>query len=264
VETSKTKRFTASPFVLALQALGGPREAAAKARRFGSALAGYARGSVLDQRLDTLAKKGLIEAVPTRPQLVAGGFDMLRFWIAPASAEYYREQGIDFTFHQILRFLDEPASLLDPVGFFSTRDGIIGHLMQVVHANPVYDLELLQMWDDGLDELESQIEAMLDGTHPRAASIGAIVEEPAYHANLLRFVRAFRRDPTIPPLLRSNVGEHASWSDLERTFGALRTAMRYFRRLPAEPLGALRHMLRVKAFPVALAEPREASPRAGN
>jgi hypothetical protein len=257
---TKTKRFTSSPASLLLEAIGGPRAAAAKAQRFGRAVAGYVKGSVLDQRLRTLAKKGLIEEIPTRAQLVAGGFDMLRFWIAPASAEYYREQGIDFTFHQVLRFLDEPASLLDPVGFFSTRDAIIGHLMQVVHANPVYDLELLQMWDDGLDELEAQIEAMLDGSHPRAASIGAIVEEPDYHANLLRFVRAFRKDPTIPPLLRSNVGAHATWSDLERTFGALRTAMRYFRRLPERPGGALHHMLTVKAFPAELAEPAASPP----
>jgi hypothetical protein len=252
----RTQRFTASPLELALEAVGGPREAAAKAARFGRALAGYARGALLDERLRVLHERGLIDEIPTRAQLVVGAYDMLRFWIAPASAEYYAERGIHFGFHQLLRFLDEPASLLDPVGFFSTRDGIIGHLMQVVHANPVYDLQLLQMFDDGLDELEAQIESMLDGTHPRAASIGAIVEEPEYHANLLAFVRGFRRDPLTPPLLRSNVGAHAEWSDLERTFGALTTAMRYMRRLPSAPVGALRHAISVKSFPVELAEPR--------
>ena len=81
------------------------------------------------------------------PQLFAGAIDMLRFWISPASADYYRSIGIDYAFHQVLRFLDEPASLGDPIGLFSTRDAIIGHLMQVVHANPRYDLELLLMHD---------------------------------------------------------------------------------------------------------------------
>jgi hypothetical protein len=180
--------------------------------------------------------------------MVVGSVDMLRFWISPASAQYYRQIGIDYGFHQLLRFLDEPASLADPVGFFSTREGIIGHLMQVVHANPVYDLQLLRMFDDGLDGLEAELEAMLAGTHPRAGSIGAIVEEPDYHARLLAFVRAWRRDPSVPPMLRSNI-EAGGFGPIERTFGNLPGAMRYFRSLPGDAVGAARHLLTVRAFP---------------
>jgi hypothetical protein len=187
-----------------------------------------------------------------------GAADMLRFWISPAAAQYYSERGISYTFHQLLRFLEEPASLTDPVGFFSTRDGIIGHLMQVVHANPVYDLQLLQMFDDGLDQLEGQLEAMLRGDHPRAASIGAIVEEPDYHERLHAFVQRWRKDPTIPPLLRSNVENDDRFRALDRTFGSLTTAMRYFMRLPTSPAAGVRHlarMSRVSTFPEELAEP---------
>jgi hypothetical protein len=256
MEAPAVRRLSAPAWVLAREALGGPRAALAKAARFAGALASYLDGELLQERLATLRARGLVDEIPTKPQLVAGAYDMLRFWIAPASAEYYAERGIDFGFHQVLRFLDEPASLIDPVGFFSTEAGIVGHLMQVVHANPVYDLELLQMFDGGLDTLERELAAMLAGTHPRAVSIGAIVEEPGYHAALLAFVRAFRVDPGTPPLLRSNVGGSDAWSDLERTFGRLRTAMRYFRRLPPDALGALRHMATVRAFPIALAEPR--------
>src|SRR5439155_7364873 len=140
--------------------------------------------------------------------------------------DYYREQGIDYGFHQVLRFLEEPASLVDPVGFFSTRDGIIGHLMQVVHANPVYDLQLLTMFPDGLAELERQLDEMIAGTHPRTASIGAVVEEPGYHARLLAFVRAFRLDPVAPPPLRDNVARSAAWRRREAVFGTLPAAMR--------------------------------------
>jgi hypothetical protein len=179
---------------------------------------------------------------------------MLRFFINPAAADYYVAQGIDYWFHITLRFLDDPSSLVDPVGFFSTRDGIIGHLMQVVHANPVYDLQLLAAFDDGLDELESQIQSLLDGTHPRARSIGAIVEEADYHARLLAFVRAWRRDPGAPAPLRSNVAASPAFSEMERTFGSLTTAMRYFCRLPSTPMGALRHLRTVKAFPAHLGE----------
>jgi hypothetical protein len=244
----ESERISASPFVLLRQAAGPPRAFAGKVRRLAAVLAGYADGRVLEQRLARLREAGFIDDVPSRLQIVVGSIDMLRFWISPAAADYYRQKGLDFTFHQILRILEEPASMADPVGFFSSRDGIIGHLMQVVHANPVYDLQLLGMFPDGLDELERQLGQMRDGTHPRAASIRAIVEEGDYHARLHDFVRKWRKDPQSPPLLRSNVAEGA-FSEIEKTFGTLPAAMRYFRRLPRTPLGAARHLLGVTTFP---------------
>jgi hypothetical protein len=247
-----TTRRTSPPIALLRQAAGSPSAALGKLRRLAALLSAYADGVELDARLLRLHQKGLVDAIPGRIQLVVGSIDMLRFWISPASAQYYEAIGIGYGFHQLLRLLDEPASLADPVGLFSTRDGIIGHLMQVVHANPVYDLELLQMFDDGLDALEAQLEAMLAGTHPRAAAIGAIVEEPDYHARLLAFVRAFRRDPGVPPMLRSNI-EPGGFGELERTFGSLRGAMRYFTRLPDDALGAAVHVLTVRALSPALA-----------
>lgn len=251
----RTQRRTASPISLLRKAAGSRAEIAAKAARFGELLARYANGRDLDDRLARLLRAGVIEQAPTRVQLVVGSIDMLRFWISPASSDYYKAIDIDYAFHQVLRFLDEPASLADPVGFFSSKDGIIGHLMQVVHANPHYDLELLSMWSDGLEDLERQVERMIAGTHPRAISIGAIVEEPDYHGKLLAYVRAFRADPMAAAPLRSNVSESEHWRSLERTFGSLRTAMRYFCKLPTDPVAAARHLLTVKEFPAHLAEP---------
>lgn len=253
-DESSTARHTESPLRLVASAVGSPAEAARKLDRLARLLAGYVLPAELDARLRRLRDIGVIEAIPTRIQLLVGARDMVRFWIVPAAEDYYADQGISFTFHQLLRFLDEPASLADPVGFFSTRDGIIGHLLQVVHANPRYDLELLSMFEDGLAELESQTRQMIAGTHPRAAQIGAIVEEPDYHARLLEYTLEFRRDPAAPAPLRSNVAENAHFQKLEKTFGSLRTAMRYFCRLPSDPLGAARHLLSVKAFPEHLGE----------
>ncbi|MDI1449839.1 hypothetical protein [Polyangium sp. 6x1] len=254
-----TLRHTDSPVRLLARAAGSPGAMAGKMARLGRMLAAYGNGRELDARLALLLRAGILDAAPTRIQLVVGSIDMLRFWISPASSEYYDRVGIDYTFHQILRFLEEPASLADPVGFFSTRDNVIGHLMQVVHANPRYDLELLMMWEDGLAELERQVESMIAGTHPRGAAIAAIVEEPDYHARLLDYTRDFRKDPAAPPPLRSNVEGSAHWQDLERTFGSLRTSMRYFCRLPKDPISAARHLLTVKEFPRHLGEPRPRS-----
>src|SRR3954463_1391850 len=92
-------RLRESPLRLLAQALGGPRAAAAKARRLGLALAAYVDGEQLDARLERLRSLGYMSAVPTRLQLVVGAADMLRFWIVPAADDYYARKGISMTFH---------------------------------------------------------------------------------------------------------------------------------------------------------------------
>lgn len=247
-------RLTRSPISLIAQAVGDRHAVLGKLTRLVQGLADYGAGGDVEGKLLRLKALGIIDAIPTNTQLAVGGIDMLRFWISPAAADYYESQGINYSFHQLLRFLDEPASLIDPVGFFSTEDGIIGHLMQVVHANPVYDLQLLELFDGGHENLVRQLHDMLSGTHARQASIGAIVEEADYHRRLLEFVIAWRRDPTIPPLLRSNVANKRELSALERTFGSLTTSMRYFARMPRTPLTGAAHLLTTRTFPAHLAE----------
>lgn len=241
-------RLEQSPWQLLRQAVGGPKAAVTKLRRLASAIGAYGNGAALRERLERLAALGYLQSVPTRLQLIVGAVDMLRFWIVPAAEDYYRRKGISFTFHQLLRFLDDPASVVDPTGFLSERDVIIGHLMQVVHANPCYDFQLLESFAEGLDALEAQLVAMLAGTHPRAASIGAIVEEPDYHRQLLAYLRRYRQDPSTPPLLRENVTADPRFAALEQTFGTLPGAMRYFANLPETPLGALGHLIAVREF----------------
>jgi hypothetical protein len=228
-------------------AAGDLTAAPGKLVRLVRVLAAYGDGRELDRRLASLRRSGVIDEIPTRVQLAVGSIDMLRFFISPAAADYYRRMNIHYGVHQLLRVLDEPASMADPVGFFSERDGVIGHLMQVVHANPIYDLQLLEMWDDGLDALEAQLAEMLAGTHARARSIGAIVEEPDYHARLLSFVRAWRQDRSTPPMLRANLAESDGRFDTaQRTFGTLSQAMRYFARLPRTVPAALAHLAVVR------------------
>jgi hypothetical protein len=248
-------RLTSSPFSLMAQAAGGPAEMAGKLARLAKALAQYARPVAMDERLERLHRLGYIDEIPGRVQLAIGAYDMLRFFIVPAAEDYYSSKGINFTFHQVLRFLDDPASLVDPTGLLSTTDNIIGHLMQVTHANPCYDLQLLDAHDGGLEELERQVEQMIAGTHPRTRSISAVIEDPSYHAKLLEYVRAFRvaRDAQAP--IRENVADSERFQAIARTFGTVPNAMRYFCRLPNEPLRAARHTLTQRVFPEALAEP---------
>ena len=222
------------------------------------ALRRYADASELDRRLGLLVARGYLaaDAVPTRLQLAVGAIDMLRFWISPAAAQYYATKGIHYGFHQVLRVLDDPASMIDPTGLMSDQDVIIGHVMQVVHANPCYDLQLLEAHSEGLAELERQVRAMLDGSHPRASSIGAIVEEADYHPRLLDYVVSYRADPAAAAApVRANVSRDPRWAPIERTFGTLPSSLRYFARMPRTLAEAVSHLRRVREFPAQLGEP---------
>jgi hypothetical protein len=256
VPVTESARRSRPALELLRAALGPSARWPEKIGKVGGTLASWARimrdADGLARRLAPLRQHGLVDAIPTRLQLLVGSLDMLRFWISPAAADYYARQGISFTFHQILRVLDDPAAMLDPVGFFVDRDAVIGHLLQVVHANPIYDVQLLSTHEGGLEALEAQTREVIAGTHPRARSIAAIVEEPDYHARLLAFVAAYREDPRAAPPVRSNIA--GKFDLLERTFGSLPAAMRYFSRLPTDLVGAVRHLVGVRTFPEHLAE----------
>ena len=250
-------RKTASSWRLVADAIGGPGAVAAKLGRVARTARLWASPDEVRRRLDELERKGFIDRQPGRWQILFGGLDMLRFVIEPAARDYYAQQGISFGFHQLLRVLDDPVSMIDPTGFLSERDTIIGHVMQVVHLNPVYDLQLLQMFPDGLDELEAQVAAMVAGTHPRHRTIGAIVEDPTYHARLLDYVRRFRADPDTPPLVRQEqtLRSDPAFAAAERTFATLPGFVGYCNRLPADFATLARRLRSVSAFPVELAAP---------
>lgn len=252
-------RLRAKPWTLLRVAIGGPRQIGEKLRRLGRTVRLYFDAAEVDRRLRRLEERGYIDHRPTRAQMFFGGLDMVRFVIEPAARDYYTQKGISFGFHQVLRFLDDPVSVIDPTGFLSERDTIIGHVMQVVHLNPVYDLQVLDMFPDGLTEIERQAQAMVDGTHPRAGTIGAIVEDPEYHQRLLDYVRRYRADPTTPPPVRQEqtLREDPHFAAAERTFATLPGFIGYCNRLPRGVGALLRRGRRVDRFPLELAAPAD-------
>ncbi len=245
-------RTSARPLTLLRAAIGGPEQLAGKLRRLTRTVATFANARELDQRLATLERRGYLARRPSRLQLAFAALDMFRFVIVPAAREYYASRGINFQFHQVLRFLDDPVSIVDPTGLLSERDTIIGHLMQVVHLNPVYDLQLLEMFEDGLDELEHQVERMIAGTHPRAKTIGAIVEDPDYHQRLLDYVRRYRQNPEAEQIVREqDLREDPSFAAAEAQFASLPGFLSYAADLP-EDFGTLFSRYRdLERFPIA-------------
>jgi len=250
-------RLTASAPRLIATAIGGPTQIRGKLARLARTAMYYLSPGEIPARLEALQARGYVDEKPTRAQILFGGLDMLRWVIEPAARDYYQGKGISFGLHTVLRVLDDPCSMIDPTGFLSARDTIIGHLMQVTHLNPIYDLQLLEVFPDGLEELERQVEAVIDGTHPRARTIGATVEDPGYHARLLDYTRAFRADPHAPPPVRQEqtLRSDPVFAAAERTFATLPGFLRYCTKLPRSPLALARRLRTVDTFPVELAEP---------
>lgn len=238
-----THRQSASTLRLILDAIGGPRAILGKLVRAIRTARLYIDFTETRRRIDRIGEHLNIHPMPSRLQMWFGGLDMLRYMIVPAAQEYYRLRGIDFRLHQVLRFLDDPVSLFDPVGFLSDRDVAIGHLMQVVHLNPRYDVQLLGSFPDGHAELERQLEQMVAGTHPRTANIRAIVEHPDYHQQLLNYVKGYRRDPRSVEMRRADAGlrQDPQFVLAEAQFSALDDFLRYARRLPQGLFALLRH-----------------------
>lgn len=245
-------RTSAGSWTLIRTAIGGPREIVGKIQRLTRTVRLYFSPSDIDRRLRNLEAKGYIRRRPTRAQILFGGLDMLRFVIEPASRDYYKQKGISFGFHQLLRILDDPVSMIDPTGFLSERDTIVGHVMQVVHLNPVYDLQLIEMFPDGLEDFERQVQAMVDGTHPRRRTISAIVEDPGYHARLLDYVRRYRadRDAVPPERQEQTLRNDPNFAAAEKQFATLPGFIDYCNALPAG-IGTLTARLRsLKKFPL--------------
>lgn len=243
---SQTDRMVQPAWELVRRTAGSRRDMATKFRRLLETAAQFGREEHVRPRLERLQRRGHIDVIPTRRQRAVGALDMMRFFIVPCAQDYYDSKGINFRFHSMLRLLDDPASVVDPTGLNSSRDTIIGHVMQVVHANPHYDLQLLDTFEDGLDEMEGQVIAVLEGTHPRTQSIRSIVEDPDYHPRLLEYIRAYRADPHARPPLRENIT--GNFAEVERTFGNLHAAMRYFAAMPKSMPGAVHHLMTVHQF----------------
>jgi hypothetical protein len=241
-------RFRERPWTLIRRTIGDREVIRGKVERASHTLVNYVDRRRVEDRLRTLLDLGLIEVAPNRTQMVFGSLDMFRFFIVPCAADYYRSKDISFGFHALLRVLDDPASMMDPTGFMSHPDAIIGHLLQVTHADPVYDIQLLSVHPGGLDELELQIEQILAGTHPRGESIGAIIEDPHYHARLLEYVREFRVDPACGRLRRENIRPDSEFAVIADTFGDLFSALEYFASLPERPWQALVRLFRTREF----------------
>lgn len=257
MEATQTYRTNASPVELLRAAIGGPAEIRGKIDRAEQTFRTWRNRGELRRRLTRLKELGYIEELPTLPQLAVGALDTFRYFLIPGSDDFYQQNDINFTFHQILRWLDDPVSMLDPIGIVSERDVIIGHMLQVIHHDPIYDLQLLQMFPDGLEEMERQTEQIIAGTHPRSRTLRATIEDVNYYPVLLEKIRTFRTDPHVKRLAQEDFFrlKGKNFKRAELTFSTLAGLLAYCARLPKSPAALARHVIFNRVIPPELAEP---------
>jgi hypothetical protein len=178
--------------------LGGVRQNADKLRQLVSLVAAFFRPRLVRRRLERLRALGHTDAVPTIGQLLVAGRDQMMVGAAEETKIFYRAQGIPWIFHNARRFLAGPATMLDPVGFFSPREAIVEHVLQTFHRHPVYDLVLLRAHDGGVEEMAKQARQIVEGTHPHQRALASLIEDGSYHARLPSDIAAFEAASRAP------------------------------------------------------------------
>jgi hypothetical protein len=189
-----------SRWALLADIIGGWRQARDRLVQVVSFFATLLRPSRVRARLQRLRALGHIDVVPTTAQLLVAARDQMMLGAAVETKLFYESQGIPWVFHNVRRFLSNPATMIDPTGLFSHRDAIIHHVLQTFHRHPVYDLVLLRAFPDGVDQMVQQTEEILAGSHPHQRALTSLIEDGAYYPRLLRDVRQFRDDPHVATL----------------------------------------------------------------
>ncbi len=195
------------------------------------------------RRYDRLRSLGLADQFPTDWQLILASYDMLVDFLLPSNREFYEQYGRSHWWAQVLRFVDDPSSMLDPTGFGISQQVIVSHLVQVVHTSAGYDVALLAMFEDGLARLRVELQQLIDGTHPRQQIIETLVERVDYHQKLLAALDQFERDPVQHWQVRTCEPPRECEPLLEwglETFGTPGRLLAYGCRLPATPIDSLR------------------------
>jgi len=177
--------------------LGGWSQNREKLAQVGMMIWAMARPSCVRARLERLVELGHCEEVPTMAQLLVASRHQLSFSLAADTREFYRAQGIPWGFHNLRRFVAYPTTMMDPVGLFSPRDSIIQHILQTFHRHATYDLVLLRSHEDGLEEMQRQLDQLAEGTHRHQRSLDSLVEDGSYHDRLRVDVPEFRRNPMV-------------------------------------------------------------------
>lgn len=248
--------------VACARALGGPIDITRKLINAARVVLFYCSPWAVRRRLARLASQ-FGGPPPSYAQAIFAGFDMVRYLFVvfgAAFVELYRERKLDGTLISLVRVLRVPSSAVDLFGLASPRQDIIDHVLQVTHVDVTFDLHLLELFPDGIDELERAVRRVLDGTHPHLATLRLCAEDdPDYHARLLEIVSEYRKNPKTyraprRPEVRTNPAFEAVLA--EEIFSTMPNFLSYARHMPTTLGGYRAHQRRTPTIDVPLCDPR--------
>ena len=188
------------------------------------------------RRVKRLRELGYSEHIPTRCQMLLAGRDQILIGATDETKIFYKNQGIPWFFHNFRRFLQDPSTMLDPIGLLAHRDSIINHVFQTFHRHPVYDWGLLHAHQDGFDAFEKQLKELNEGTHLHQRAFESLIEDGGYHDKLAGQWETFKKDPLMPasPIPKDLVEDPYTMVAMDQ-FKDIRGFMAYASRLNTGP-----------------------------
>ena len=205
-------------------------------------LAALFRPRLVRRRLERLRALGHIDVCPSLPQMWVAARDQIFGTLSPETHQFYDSQGIPWVFHNLRRFLAGPATVMDPLGLFSSAETICEHVLQTFHRHPLYDFVLLRAHSEGLARLATETDALLAGRHPKQRMLMSLIEDGEYHARLADQIRAFQRNPheAPAPIPLGLLSDPVLMVGMDQ-FKDIRGFTNYAARLDITPAQALQH-----------------------
>lgn len=89
----------------------------------------------------------------------------------------------------------------DPTGLTRTKEGLIWHVLSLNHLfaeGVVYDIQMLASFENGLEDLISEVKAVIHQTHPHTWLLRQMVGSPDYHPMILEVAQKGLRGEFTP------------------------------------------------------------------
>jgi hypothetical protein len=182
----------------------------------------------IDARLGWFVRAGRLERVPSPWQVRIGTAVMLPITLSESQRERQRSRSTfagQVPVRVPLQLLYSPRQLLTTNGLELRARDVVRHLLCVYHEEAFlgYDLQLLESHEGGLELLEREAAAVVEGRNRLAPMLRRVVGWPGYHETLVELAARVR------------VGEYPDSLDLDPRFCTLLGFARFCCSLPDWP-----------------------------
>ena len=159
----------------------------------------------IDARLAGFVRTGRLERVPTVWQVRMGTAVMLPITLSESERERQRSRSTfagQVPVRVPIQLLYSPRQLLTTSGIELRARDVVRHLLCVYHEEAFlgYDLQLLESHEGGLELLEREASAVVDGRNRLSPILRSVVGWPSYHATLIELAARARACEYPDPL----------------------------------------------------------------